>query len=130
MYKIGRQHFALAGAIMGVLTIVLILIGVIGVLEDPLYSRNLMIYVSFGILVGMVTAALIFFGLRITGNFFLAGLLLGFFEMFRGFFNKSNGWGDLIGILSVFLWPAAALCLGLVIQAGHHLYALNRGRNK
>lgn len=130
MYKIGRQHFALAGAIIGVLTIVLILIGVIGVLEGPLYSRTLMIYVSFGILVGLVTAAFLFFGLRIAGNVFLAGLLLGFFEMFRGFFNKSNGWGDLIGILSVFLWTAAALCLGLVIQAGHHIYTLNRRRNK
>jgi len=130
MRKIDRKHFAVAGMITGALTAGLMLLGVGVVLGNPLEPRILLAFIGYGTVVGLVTAALVFFRLKIAGSVFVVGLLFGFFEMFRAFFSNMNGWGDLAGILSVMLWPAVGLISGLILQAGYHFYTKLRTGKK
>lgn len=119
---IDRKYAALSGSITGTVTAGLILFGVAVVLGNPIDTRNLLAFTGFGVLVGLVTALLVFFRLKIAAAVFLGGLLFGYFEMFRAFFNKMGGWGDLAGILSIFLWPIVGLALGLILQTGSYAY--------
>ncbi len=129
MYKIDRKQSVMAGIIAGTFGTGLLILGVAGVLGNPIDQRNLLAFVGFGIVVGLVTAALMFFRLKIAGPLFGVGLLVGYFEMFRAFFSDMGGWGDLAGIISVLLWPSVGLGVGLILQAAHHLYVKFRGRN-
>ena len=55
-------------------------------------------------------------------SFFLIGLLVGFFEMFRTFLFVKSGWEDLTGIILLLTWAAIGLSVGGIIQFIQHIF--------
>lgn len=128
---IDRKYAVAAGLTVGILTGALMLLGVGVVLGNRLEAANVLAFISFGAVVGLVAAVLFYFRLKIAAGFFAVGLLFGYFEMFRAFLNRMSGWGDLVGILSMMLWPGVGLVAGLIGQTGNHIYRkYHSGRKK
>lgn len=46
----------------------------------------------------------------------MAALLLGFAEFFRSFLMDKSGFGDLIGVLSLFIITTFGFGLGIIVQ--------------
>lgn len=124
-----RQKAMFWGLVTSSAIIGLILLSMKFMLGTPLGIRALAVFGGYGILVGIATAALIYFRWKVAGVVFSTGLFVGIFEMIRGFSARSNGWGDLIGVLSIMLWPAAALALGLLLQSLYWIYRRYQERN-
>lgn len=110
------------GVGISILAFVLLIIGVMMVLGNEVTIQNISAFVGFAIIVGVITAVLFKFQLKIAGTMLLLGLGLGYFEMYRAFIAGMDGWGDLIGIISLFMWAIVGLVLGLVLQIGVYLY--------
>jgi hypothetical protein len=116
MFNLPKRKYWLVGLIMAIITFVLVFIGVKVVLGNAVTIQNVVFYIVFSGLVGGLTATMVFFKLKASFILFLTGLLIGFFEMYRAFFNRMTGWGDLIGIISLLIWGIIGLGVGIVIQ--------------
>lgn len=115
------------GAGAAVASFVLLLLGVLVVLGNEVTGQNYFAYAIFSSAVGIITAVLYKFQFKIAGTFFLLGLVVGYIEMYRAFRSGMDGWGDLIGILSLFMWAIAGLLIGVVFQLGRYLYRKFKG---
>lgn len=91
-------------------------IGVNDVLKSPVEPRTLAVYLIVSVLFGAVDAALFLLHMKIAAAVFFAGIAAGFFEMFRAFFSDMNGWKDLAGLMSLFLWIGTGLTVGLLAE--------------
>jgi len=122
MLKIEKKQFLLVGTIFEAMTLVLLFIGVRGVLANELTTKNIVAFVVFSTIVGLLAALLVYFNLKIILTTYILGFIIGFIQMFGSFFKGMSGWGDLIGIISLFMWLIIGLGSGLVIQLGVYLY--------
>ncbi len=122
MFKLEKKNYLFLGAIIGILSFVLLFIGVKFVLGNEVNFNNMIAYLIFSLLAGGLASLLVFFRLKIAFLIYNIGLLIGYFEMYRAFLNGMGGWGDLVGVLSLFIWAAIGLGIGLVIQLGLYLY--------
>jgi hypothetical protein len=120
--NIPKQWFWLAGLVVAVLSFGLLLYGVAGVLGQSVDRSNLAAYLVFSLLAGGIAALLVFLGRRFLLLAYLSGWILGFFEMFRTFLHEMAGWGDLIGIVSLFFWTIIGLAIGIVLEVGSMVY--------
>ena len=100
----------------------LLVIGVGVLLDVSLKLQNLAVYFGYSVLAGSIYLILSGDRFRIVRFFFLIGLILGFIEMYRLFWQVLDGWGEIIGILSLLIWPILGLVLGGFIQFGMHVY--------
>lgn len=110
------------GLLSSVVSFTLLFAGVRAVLGNAVSARNIAAFLGFSILIGILASSLTFFRLKLAVITFLAGLAVGFFVMYRSFFNGMTGWGDLVGIISLFTWVIIGLGVGLLIQVGYYLY--------
>ncbi len=115
---IERKQYLGMGVRVGLITFILLIFAVRVLLGTPLESENYMAFLIFSLTVGTITSVLIYTGARIAAGMFIFGIGLGFFEMYRVFMRDMAGWGDLIGLFSLFFWAAIGLGSGLLIQAG------------
>ena len=122
MFGLERKQFWLVGLGFSVLSFILLLIGVSQVLGNTIVLANIVAYLVFSLLVGAVIGALGYFSLKLAFSFTVTGLLVGFIEMYRAFIAGLSGWGDLIGILSLFIWVIVGIGIGLTTQLGVDLY--------
>lgn len=107
------------GKIAGVTIIIslfLLILGVKYVLGQDLVVRNFIAFAIISVLVGTITGALLFYKLKIAYFIFTAGLLVGFIELFRSFISGNDGWGDLVGILSLFIYTSFGFVIGIIIE--------------
>lgn len=93
---------------------------------SPLEFNNVVAHFFFACLVAFIAIFLLLLEYRKAFVIFMLGLMLGFFEMYRAFFNKMSGWGDLIGLLNLMILTALGLILGLLVQAGFAVYEKRR----
>jgi len=121
MLKVEKKQFLMVGVIFEVMTLILLFIGVRGVLGNELILKNVVGFVVFSTIVGTVGALLVYFNLKIMLITFTLGFIIGFLQMFGLFINGMSGWGDLIGIISLFTWLIIGLGVGLIIQLGIYL---------
>lgn len=112
------------------ITIFLLLIGIGVVLDQPLTTSNAITIAAYGLAAGMFTGALAFLGLKIGVIVFLIGLTIGFIEMFRSFLFGSSGFEDLAGLLSLFIFTAFGLVLGVIIEGIRYLLKKNQSPTK
>jgi hypothetical protein len=118
---IQRKQFLRMGVLVTLITFVLLAFAVRFILRAPLEMQNYLAFLIFSLIVGTIISVLIYTEARIAAGFFLFGVGLGFFEMYRVFSRDMAGWGDLIGLMSLFFWTAIGLGVGLLGQAGAKL---------
>ena len=121
-----ERHYGKFGAITGLLTFILMGVGVRNVLGETLELMNIIAFAIFGLIIGTANAALLFYKLRIAFPIFLVAVVLGFFEFFRSFLTDINGQGDLIGILSLFMITSFGLGLALFTEFVVYLVRKNK----
>ncbi len=123
-----RKQFLRFGLLVTVITFILLAFAVRVILGTPLESRNYIAFLVFSLTAGSITSLLVFFEARIAAGLFIIGLGLGFIEMYRIFSRDMAGWGDLIGLFSLFFWAAIGLGLGLLAQAGMKFFRKKKSK--
>lgn len=110
------QHYGKVGVFTGIVTFVLLVVGLRNVLGQDVKVLNFVAFVVFGLIIGIAFAAMLFYKLKIALPIFGIGYIVGFFDMFRSFIQDINGQGDAIGILSLFIFTSFGLGLGLIVE--------------
>lgn len=114
--RILNHNMGKIGLFTGLISFVLLIAGVRNVLGQTLVLKNYLAFGVFGLIIGTAAFLLLFYRLKIAFWIFMVALLLGFAELFRNFIMVDNGFGDLIGILSLFLFSTFGLVLALIVQ--------------
>ena len=122
MFKAQKEYYWKIGLLVSIISFILLIIGVSQVLGSKLSIKNLAAYLGFSLAAGLIALLLVRFGFKIALIFFLAGLIIGFIEMYRLFFNDSSGWGDLAGLISLFMWVFMGIGVGVFAQLGAYYW--------
>jgi hypothetical protein len=118
-----KNHKSMSiGLIVAAISIILMYTGISLVSNTELTTQNITYYVLFSLILGGISTVFHFYKLKYALILFMVGIAIGYFEMFRRFMSNSDGWGDLAGILSLFMLITAGLVAGLVVQIIHHFY--------
>lgn len=104
------------GFFTGLTSFVLLIFGVRTVLGQTLIIKNYFTFGVFGLIVGILASLLLFYRLKIAFVIFMAALVIAFAELFRSFIMITDGPGDLIGILSLFIITSFGLGLAFIVQ--------------
>lgn len=107
----------------------LLILGVKYVLGQDLVIMNLLAFAAFSIVIGLLAGAMLFYKLRKAFYIFTIGLLIGFIEMYRSFFAGPEEFGDLAGILSLFIFTAFGFVIGLIVEAIFYLLRKNEQKD-
>lgn len=111
---------------MIVTSMFLLILGVRYVLGQDLVIMNFVAFASFSVVVGIIAGALLMYKLNKAFYIFTVGLVIGFTELFRSFLASNNGWGDLVGILSLFIFTSFGLVIGLIVEGVLFLIKKNK----
>lgn len=109
------------GTIIAVLSFILIYTGMEAVGGRDI-SDNILPYAVSSIILGLVMTAFHHYKFKYAFYILLAGIIIGFFEMFRNFMSDLNGWEDLAGIISLMVWIAIGFFAGIIVQGISYLY--------
>ena len=107
---------------VSILSFLFFLLGIKFILESQITIQNVIAYIIVSLIFGAVSSSLYLLKLKIACIALIAGLIVGFCEMYRMFFNDLNGWGDLVGLMSLFTWMVIGLCSGVIGQFGYFIY--------
>lgn len=121
-----ERHFGKVGAISGLLTFMLLITAVRNVLGYELEIKNIIAFAIFGLIIGAACAILLFYKLRIAFPIFLVALVFGFFDLFRNFLSDNEGFGELMGILSLFMFTSFGIGLALIVEGIVYLIRKNK----
>ncbi|MEK5037739.1 hypothetical protein [Sporosarcina sp. FSL K6-3457] len=105
------------GFFTGLTSFVLLILGVRTVLGQELEWKNYLAFGIFGLIVGVFSSLLLFYKLKIAFRIFIIAVALGFVELFRSFLMNTGGFGDLAGILSLFIISSFGLGIAFMVQA-------------
>lgn len=105
------------GFFTGLTSFVLLILGVRTVLGQELEWKNYLAFGIFGLIVGIFSSLLLFYKLKIAFRIFMVAVVLGFAELFRSFIMNTGGFGDLAGILSLFIITSFGLGIAFMVQA-------------
>ena len=122
MLKLERRQYWIVGLIVAVLSFIMLFVGIRVILDSAVSIENIMAYIVFSALLGIVASALIFFRFKIAFLTLIIGLLSGFFVMYKTFLYDVSGWGDLIGIVSLLMCTLIGLVAGMLVQLIYYLY--------
>jgi len=121
-----KRYLWLAGTIVFAISFLLLFLGVHSVLEQPVNTQNILAFALLSAIFAGISAAFYALQMRAAFFIFLAGLITGFFIMLTQFINGVAGWGDLIGLLSLFFITGIGLIGGLFVQ--FIWFLIKRGR--
>ena len=107
----------------------LLILGIKYVLGQDLVIMNLLAFAAFSIVIGVLAGAMLLYKLQKTFYIFLIGLLIGFIEMYRSFITGSEEFGDLAGILSLFIFTSFGFVIGLIVEAIYYLLKKNEKKD-
>lgn len=107
----------------------LLILGIKYVLGQDLVIMNLLAFAAFSIVIGVLAGSMLLYKLRKAFYIFMIGVLLGFFEMYRSFFVGPEEFGDLAGILSLFIFTAFGFVIGLFVEAIFYLLRKNEQKD-
>ncbi|MFJ7972542.1 hypothetical protein [Psychrobacillus sp. NPDC096389] len=120
-----KKYNKIAG-IMIVLSMFLLILGVRYVLGQDLVIMNFVAFAAFSVAVGVIAAALLMYKLYKGFYIFTIGLVIGFIELFRSFIAGTEEFGDLVGILSLFIFTSFGLVIGLIVEGIVYLMKKNK----
>ncbi|MCM3359150.1 MULTISPECIES: hypothetical protein [unclassified Psychrobacillus] len=115
-----KNYGKIAGFII-VASLFLLILGVRYVLGQELVIMNFIAFAAFSIVAGVTAGAMLLYNLYKAFYLFTFGLAIGFIDLFRSFIINSEGNGDIIGILSLFMFSAFGLVIGIIIEAVFYL---------
>lgn len=95
---------------------VLLILGIRTVLGQDLVIKNYLAFGIFSLTVGILASSMLFYNLKIAFRIFMAALVVGFAEFFRSFLMDTDGYGDLLGILSLFIITTFGFGLSMIVQ--------------
>lgn len=122
MMRLESKYSGTIGFSVGLFTLIALTIGIRVVLGNEINIYNLATLAGFSAFTGIFGFILVNYKLKISFLLYVAGLMIGFIAMYLDFVNDSTGWGDLIGLLSLFAWTIIGLGSGLLLQLGYFLY--------
>ncbi|MFJ8064831.1 hypothetical protein ACIQYS_09380 [Psychrobacillus sp. NPDC096426] len=120
-----KNYNKIAG-IMIVLSMFLLILGVRYVLGQDLVVMNFVAFAAFSVAVGVIAGATLMYRLHKAFYIFTLGLAIGFIELFRSFLVGKEQWGDLVGILSLFIFTSFGLVIGLIVEGVLYLIKKNK----
>lgn len=115
-----KNYGKIAGFII-VASLFLLILGVRYVLGQELVIMNFIAFAAFSIVAGVTAGAMLLYNLHKAFYLFTFGLAIGFIDLFRSFIINPEGNGDVIGILSLFMFSAFGLVIGMIIEAVFYL---------
>ncbi len=115
-----KNYGKIAGFII-VASLFLLILGVRYVLGQELVIMNFIAFAAFSIVAGVTAGAMLLYNLYKAFYLFTFGLAIGFIDLFRSFIINPEGNGDIIGILSLFMFSAFGLVIGIIIEAVFYL---------
>lgn len=104
------------GFFSGLTSFVLLIVGVRTILGQTLVFKNYLTFGVFGLTIGIFSFLLLFYNLKIAFRIFMVGVVLAFAEFFRSLIVDTNGMGDVLGILSLFIISSFGLGLAFIVQ--------------
>lgn len=107
----------------------LLILGVRYVLGQDLVIMNVLAFAAFSVVIGVLAGSLLLYKLHKTFYIFAIGLFIGFFEMYRSFITGPKEFGDLAGILSLFIFTAFGFVFGLIVEAIYFLLRKNEQKD-
>ncbi|MFJ7826364.1 hypothetical protein [Psychrobacillus sp. NPDC096623] len=107
----------------------LLILGIKYVLGQDLVIMNLLAFAAFSIVIGVLSGSLLLYKLQKAFYIFTIGLIIGFFEMYRSFFAGPQEFGDLAGILSLFIFTTFGFVIGLFVEAIFYLLRKNEQKD-
>lgn len=113
--KISKRALILALA-FSLLTFLLFYLGVSSILKQEITSQNLLAYLIFSLLVGIIVGLLASLRHRYGFYIFTAAYLLGMGSMMYSFSLGMTGWGDLVGLLQMFMIVGAGLAVAIIVE--------------
>lgn len=122
MFKAKKEYYWKIGLTVSVISFILLIAAVRMVLGSELNVKNLAAFLGFSLAAGLIALLLVRFGFKITLVLFLSGLIIGFIEMYRLFFSDPSGWGDLAGLISLFMWVFMGIGIGVFAQLGYYYW--------
>lgn len=122
MSKGNKKIYWASGLLVAILSFILHIVGISVILGSELNMKNFAVFLGFSIAAGLITLLLVRFRFKIALSLFLAGLFIGFFEMYLLFIRDSSGWGDLAGLISLFMWVFIGIGLGVFTELGVYYY--------
>lgn len=111
-----EQHFGKFGAFTGIVSFILLVVGLRNVLGQEVEVMNFIAFVIFGLIIGISFSSILFYRLKIAFPIFGIAVIIAFFDMFRSFILDIEGQGDILGILSLFIFSSFGLGLALLIE--------------
>ncbi len=120
--------FWITTLIVTVLSFVLLWMGVKFMLGQTANTQNLLAYALLSLVFGGVSGAFYSLDMKAAFTIFVAGLLIGYFFMFWQFIAGLDGWGDLTGLLYLFMCAGFGLVAGLLVQLIWYLIRRTRKR--
>jgi apolipoprotein N-acyltransferase len=101
------------------------------ILQQTLDMQNIFAYVLLSVTFGGLAGAFYALELKAAFTLFMTGLIVGFFSMYWQFIAGMDGWGDLTGVLSLFIYAGIGLAAGLVAQlAWYIIQKVRRGHRR
>lgn len=120
------NNYGKIAGITSLLSLFLLILGVRYVLGQDLVIMNFVAFSAFSIVVGIIAAALLLYKLHKAYYVFIVGLAIGFMELFRSFIVETEGLGDILGILSLFIITSFGLVIGLTIEGIIYIMKMNK----
>lgn len=111
-----RHKWLITGLVIALISFVLILIGMLNINAGAVNTQTILAYLLFSLILGVVAALLQHLLLDFALLFFIGGIGIGFFQMFRSF-KDTSGWGDLAGIANLITYITIGLMAGIAAQA-------------
>lgn len=89
--------------------------------------KNMLVYGVFSLIIGGLFTAFYVAEFKILLSTFIAGNVIGFMVMHQIFASEMDGWGDLVGLITLFLWIMIGLGIGGILQIGAYFLRKRRG---
>lgn len=111
-----ERHFGKFGIFTGILSFVLLVVGLRNVLGHEVEIMNFIAFVVFSLIIGISFSSILFYQLKFAFAIFGIAIIIAFFDMFRNFILDINGQGDALGILSLFIFSSFGLGIALIVE--------------
>lgn len=122
-----RKKELIIGLCTAIACYALFVIGIAGMLKNPIELRNHLAFWAFSLVAGGLMVLLLS-RFRIAAIGLAAGLIIGFADMLRAFSRDMSGWNDLVGLLSLFAWVLIFLSAGIIAQIVYWLFSLRKSK--
>lgn len=126
MTKNNKSSALICGLIIAIVTFATFFLSIKYILKTSLLPTNIIAFIILSFIVGLISFGLYLLKPKIAFSLFLAGMIAGFFIMISSYMKDMDGWGDLIGLMTFFMFALIGLASGLIIQIV--VYLINKNK--